>query len=303
MFNLALAEFKAGRQDEASATAELLRKTSDNAEVEELSGDIEEARGDNLAAVRSYQTAVTLAPNEERYRLSLALELIRHKSFEPARVVLKQAQESDPKSWRVQIALGMVEYFAGSAEDASKILLGAADLATDPAPALKYLGDLQMDQAGAPNSAALIRLCQYGDAHSGAGMIQFYCAALLFRKAYLSQDRSHADEIFRRLEAASRAIPGEASPHCQLGKAYRWIERWQDALRESEICARMDPASADAHYRLAQVYQHLGQQKRSQQEMEMYQTASARVADENARRDETIKTFLYSIRNYKGNTK
>jgi tetratricopeptide (TPR) repeat protein len=302
-FNLALAEFKAGRLDEALATAELLRKTSDSAEVEELSGDMEEARGDNLGAVHSYQAAVTLAPNEERYRLSLALELIRHKSFEPARVVLEQAQESDPKSWRVQIALGMVEYFAGSAENASKILLRAADLAADPAPALKYLGEVQMDEAGTPDSAALTRLCQYGDAHSGAGTIQFYCAALVFRKGYLSHDRSHADEIFRRLEAAARSLPREASPHCQLGKAYRWIERWQDALRESETCARMDPASADAHYRLAQIYQRLGQQKRSQQEMELYQTASARVADENARRDETIKTFLYSIRNDKSNTK
>jgi Flp pilus assembly protein TadD len=302
-FNLALAEFKAGRLDEALATAGLLRKTLASAEVEELSGDIEEARGDNLAAVRSYQMAVTLAPREERYSLSLALELIRHKSFEPARVVLKQAQEIDPKSWRVQVALGMVEYFAGSAEDASKLLLGAADLAADPAPVLKYLGDVQMDEAGTPDSAALTRLCQYGDAHSGARTIQFYCAALLFRKDYLSHDRSHADDIFRRLEAAARSLPREAPPHCQLGKAYRWIERWQDALRESETCARMDPASADAHYRLAQIYQHLGQQKRSQQEMELYETASARVADENARRDETIKTFLYSIRNDKGSTK
>ena len=57
----------------------------------------------------------------------------------------------------------------------------------------------------------------------------------------------------------------------------------------------MDSNSADAHYRLAQIYQHLGQQQRSEQEMKLYQAASALLADENARRDETIKTFLYSI--------
>jgi Tfp pilus assembly protein PilF len=82
-----------------------------------------------------------------------------------------------------------------------------------------------------------------------------------------------------------------------LGKAYRWLERWQDALRESEICARMDPNSADAHYRLAQIYQHLGQQQRAEEQMKLYESASSRVADENARRDETIRTFLYSIQN------
>jgi Tfp pilus assembly protein PilF len=118
---------------------------------------------------------------------------------------------------------------------------------------------------------------------------------LLFRRDYLANDRSHTNEILRRLEAASRKSQKDASPRCQLGKAYRWLERWQEALRESETCARMDPNSADAHYRLAQIYQHLGQQQRSEQEMKLYQTASARLADENARRDETIKTFLYSI--------
>jgi hypothetical protein len=57
----------------------------------------------------------------------------------------------------------------------------------------------------------------------------------------------------------------------------------------------MEPNSADAHYRLAQIYQHVGQQRRSQEEMKLYEASSSRLADENARRDETIKTFLYAI--------
>lgn len=294
-FNLALAEFKAGRLDDALKTGEGLRKDADDAELEDLLGDIQEARGDNLSAVRSYQAAVALAPNEEKYRLSLALDFIRHKSFEPARAVLKQAEELHSDSWRIEVALGMVEYFAGSADDAARRLLKAAELAPDPELALTYLGEVQMDEAGAPNPAALTRLCEYGDANSKAGRLQLYCAALLFRRDYASHDRTHADEIFRRLNAVSKALPRDAAPHCQLGKAYRWIEDWQKALRESEVCAHMDPNSADAHYRLAQIYQHLGQQRQSGQEMKLYQSASARVADENAKRDDTIKTFLYSI--------
>jgi predicted Zn-dependent protease len=279
------------------ATATDLKKTAGSAELENLIGDIQEARGDNLAAVKSYQAAVALAPNEEKYRLGLALDLIQHKSFEPARLVLKQAEQLHPDSWQIRVALGMVEYFAGSAEDANRTLLKAADVAADPEPALRYLGEVQMDQAGAPDPAAVTRLCEYGDAHSNARRLQFYCAALLFRRDYVSHDRSHAGEILRRLNVAAKTIPNEASTHCQLGKAYRWIERWQEALSESETCASMDANSADAHYRLAQIYQHLGQQQRSDQEMKLYQAASIRLADENARRDETIKTFLYSIQN------
>jgi len=296
-FNLALAEFNAGRLDDALSAAQNVQKNADSAEFEDLLGDIQEARGDNLSAVRAFQAAVALAPIEEKYRLSLALELIRHKSFEPARLVLKQAEQSHPDSWRVQFALGMVEYFAGTAEDATRRLLKAAELSPQPESVLTYIGDIQMDEAGAPDSAALTQICEYGNRHSNSGKIQFYCAALMFRRDYTSHDRSHADEIIKRLNAAAKVLTNDASPHCQLGKAYRWIENWQDALRESETCARIDPNSADAHYRLAQIYQHLGQQTRSEQEMKLYEAASTRVADENARRDETIKTFLYSIQN------
>ena len=296
-FNLALAEFRANKLDEALTTAQTLQKASDSSELEDLIGDIQEARGDFLASVHSYEAAVALTPNDERYRVSLALELMRHKSFEPARVVLKQAEELHPDSWRVQFALGMVEYFAGSLPDAIKTLLNSAAIAANPEPALEYVGQIEIDETSAPDSDAVARICQYGGAHPKATKIQFYCAGLRFRRDYTAHDTGHAAEIVRDLNASVKALPHDASPHCQLGKAYRWLERWQDSLRESQICARMNPNSADAHYRLAQIYQHFGQQQRAQEEMKSYEAASSRIADENVRRDETIKTFLYSIRN------
>src|SRR5690348_12811721 len=296
-FNLVLAQFRAGKLDDALATAEALQKTSDSAELEDLIGDIQEARGDNFASVHSYEAAVALAPSEERYRISLALELMRHKSFEPARVVLKQAQELHPDSWRIQFALAMVEYFAGSLQEAIKTLLDSAALSPNPDAPLDYVGQIVMDETGAPDAAALKGICDYSGAHPSATKIQFYCAGPRFHRDYASHDISHAAEIVRDLNASVNALPHDAAPHCQLGKAYRWIEHWQDSLRESEICARMDPNSADAHYRLAQIYQHFGQEQRAQEQMKLYETASSRLADENARRDETIKTFLYSIQN------
>jgi tetratricopeptide (TPR) repeat protein len=120
---------------------------------------------------------------------------------------------------------------------------------------------------------------------------------LLYRRDYAAQHKTHAAEILRRLQSAANLLPQDAAPHCQLGKTYRWIEQWPQARAESETCVRMDPDSADGHYRLAQIYRHLGEANRSEQEMKLYKSASQRVADENARRDETIKTFLYTIQN------
>ncbi|HVH87757.1 MAG TPA: tetratricopeptide repeat protein, partial [Terriglobales bacterium] len=295
-YNLALAQFKAGHVDDALKSAEKCRTFDDTAELEDLLGDIQEARGDNLDAIRSYQASVALGPREERYRLSLALEFIRHNSFDAARLVLTQAAELWPKSWRIQLALGMVEHFAGSDDQASRILLHAAELAAEPRAALESLGSIQMEQASPPASAAVAQLCGYSDRHPDDGKFQYYCGALLLRRDLVSGDKKHAVEILRRLEVAANLLGNDASPHCQAGRVYRWLERWQEARSESETCVRMDPNSADGHYRLAQIYQHLGEPERSNQEMTLYQAASERLADENARRDETMKTFLYSIR-------
>jgi Flp pilus assembly protein TadD len=294
-YNLALAQFKSGLLDDALASAEKCKRLGDSAELEDLLGDIQEARGDNLGAVRSYQAAVALAPNEEKYRLSLAVEFMRHQSFEAAKVVLKQAEELQPKSWRIQLALGMVEHFAGSEEEASRILVHAAELSPEPEVALKYVGDIQIDRTSGPDPAAVKQLCGYADLHAKAAYMQYYCGALLFRRDYASGDKTKSGEILRRLNSAGGLMPKDAAAHCQLGKAYRWVERWPEALRESEVCVRLDPNSAEGHYRLAQIYRHAGEQERAQEEMKLYETASKRVADENGRRDETMKTFLYTI--------
>jgi Flp pilus assembly protein TadD len=298
-FNLALAQYKAGRLDDALASTEKCKELGDNADLEDLLGDIQEARGDNLAAVKSYQAAVALAPNEEKYRLSLAVELIRHGNFDAARIVLKQAEDFEPKSWRIQLALGMVEYFSGTDEEATRYLLHAAELARDPEPALRYLGDIQMVRASTPDPEAIAKLCDYADHQPKDGHMQFYCGGVLFRRDSVSGDKTHSSEILRHLHASAGLLPKDASPHCQLGKAYRWLDQWQEALGESEICARMDPDSADAHYRLAQIYEHVGQRELKNKEIKLYEAASTRVADENARRDATMKTFLFTIQNQK----
>lgn len=295
LFNLALAQFRAGRLDDALVSAEKGGELGDTADLEDLLGDIQEARGDNLGAAKSYQAAIALAPNEEKYRLSLALELIRHKSFDPAKAVLQQADQLFPNSWRIHFALGMIEYFVGNEDEASRVLLHAAELSPEPPVALKYVGDIQMDRAAGPDATVTAALCKYSDLHPKEATMQYYCGALLFRRDYAAEDKANLTHILKRLNTAAESLPNDPGPHCQLGRAYRWLEQWPAALRESETCARLDPDSAQAHYRLGQIYHHEGQLEKAKQEMKLFEAASKRVADENARRDETMKTFLYSI--------
>ena len=102
-------------------------------------------------------------------------------------------------------------------------------------------------------------------------------------------------DILRRLNAAAERLPNDAGPHCQLGRAYRWLEQWPAALRESEIVPTgpgLRPSALSTRADLSS----RGSTEKAKQEMSLYAKAAAkRVADENARRDETMKTFLYSI--------
>lgn len=296
MFNLALAQFKAGQAQDSLRTAELLKSLRDSAEVEDLLGDIQEALGDSLSAVRSYQAAVAQAPGNENYRISLALEFIRHENFEPARLTLKQAASLFPRSWRIQTALGMVEYFAGTKQLAGEILLRAAELAPQPQLVLRYLGDIELDDSSPPDNSALTRICAFAKTHPEAPREQYYCGALLLHRDYAARDRSHVGEIASRLTAAARALPQQAGPHCELGRLYVWLEQWRPALRESEACVQMDPNSAPAHYRLAQAYRRTGQMQRSEEELQLYQSASRRLDQQNEQRNKTRETFLYTIR-------
>lgn len=297
LFNLGLAQFRSGRLDQAIVSVEKARNLADSAELEDLRGDIQEAKGDNLAAVESYQAAVRLAPDEERYRMSLGLELLRHKSFEAAKAVFEQAAEYFPGSWRLKLALGLAHFFMGSDEEATAALMRAADLAPNPVAALEYLGEIQMEQAAAPDPAALSRLCEYADKHPGAGKIESYCGSLMLKRDTTSGEMGRAEEIIRRLQNAARLVPESASIHCQMGRAHEWRGRWKEARSETETCARMDPNLAEAHYRLARIYQHFGETELARKETELHTAAAKRRAEENERRDTTIKTFLYTLKN------
>jgi tetratricopeptide (TPR) repeat protein len=296
-FNLALAHLKAGQLEPALAAAQKAKNLGDNAELEDLLGDIQEARGDNLAAVRSYQAAVALAPSQEEYRLPLAMELISHKNFEAAEVVLRQAGQLFPTSWRIQLALGVTNFLAGQTEEATRVLLHAADLTPDSALALGYLGEMQVALTTTPDPTALERLCHFSDRHPQEGKILSYCGALLLQRDYASGDKTHADQILRRLLAARSLQPQDALPHCQLGKMYEWLGKWGEALQETETCTHLNPESAEAHYRLARLYTRLGHPDLARKEFELHVTAAERRTEENQRRDEVLKTFLYTLRN------
>jgi tetratricopeptide (TPR) repeat protein len=292
VYDLALAYFRSGRLDDALTSAEHAKTLEDSAAVESLLGDIQEKRGDALAAVHNYQVAVALAPSEESYRLALSLELLRHQTFDAALVVLDQAAKAFPQSVRVKILLSLTYYFVDRSADAIQSLLKATKIDPQDETAARYLGEITLQDTSTPDPGATAQVCKFADEHPQNKTVDAFCGGILLRLARDRGDDSRRPEIIRRLQHAARVGPQEAIARCQLGKAFEWAEQWREAKPEMEACVRLDPDSPDGHYQLSRIYRRLGLTTLANQQTEFQQTAARRQSEESKRRTETVTKFL-----------
>lgn len=248
-------------------------------------GDFEEQRNQSIEAARAYQKAVELAPQNEDYRLALSIELLRHQTFEPAILVLEEGAKRFPDSVRLRTALGVAYFLVDRNVEAVGTLMAIPSYP----PALRYLGEIELQQTASPDAEAMKLLC----ASSGFDAV---CGGLLLRQAMASGDESRRGEIFQRLTAAARTSPNDPTARCELGKAYEWTMQWKESRTELEACERLQPASVEAHYRLARVYRRLGERELADKEAALRDEAEKRQSEANELHYATMTQFLYTLR-------
>jgi predicted Zn-dependent protease len=290
-YNLAVEQFRAGQLDESLNAIAHLRAQEDSAEVEDLAGDIEEEKGDYLAAVHAYQSSVSLAPKEERYRLSLGAELIRHLNYDAALVVFRQAAQMFADSARVYIGLGITYHFLQKEDESVAAFLRADQLSGNSSQVIGYFGVSQLGNADGPSEVAVKAACARADASPNDPTSLSWCGTLLFRRASLAGNQSALPEILRRLQSATRFQPEDPIATCSLGSALAWGEKWQTARHWLETCIRLQPGLAEGHYRLSRVYKELGLEKEAHQQAELTQKAFA----ERDQREALLKKFTYEM--------
>ena len=295
MLATAVAQFRAGQLDAALANAELAKNARADSATENLIGDIQEKRGDSLAAVRSYQAAVALSPNDEQYRVALALELLRHETFDAAILVLEPAVKQFPDSIRLRVALGLAYFLVNRDADGTRALVDAMGLDQRHEFSLDSLGQILIDQSDTPDAVVVKQLCDSADANPNFGKQQAICGGLLLRRQSDSGDTTPAPGVLARLQTAVRLSPGDPIARCQLGKAYDLGGQWAAARAQMEQCVRLRPDSTEAHYRLARVYQHLGLKDLAKEQDRQRAEADRKLAAASDRRFATLSKFLYSL--------
>jgi len=276
----AVAELDAARLDAALDHAQSL---PESAQREALLGDIEEKKGNHVAAAKAYERAVALAPDREQYRAAFGIELIKYQQFQPAIEMLQRSAALFPRSAKIRTTLGIAQYAAGYTADAVRTLEDA--IAIDPeldAPH-RALAEILLQSSAAPSETTTAMLCAWS---------HIVCSALQLRVARENGDQKLAGEAIRALQEAPA---DNAIGHCELGRAYEWKGDLQQARKQMEACVKLDP-SPQNHYRLALLYRKLGAPELAHKEMELRTAILKQMSEETSLALNALQGFEYSAR-------
>ena len=293
---LAESQLRSGNARAALASAARAKDLEDTGNVEALLGEIQESVGDSIAAVKSFETAVRLAPESERFRLDLALELVAHQTYQPALTVLERSVNDLPQSARIHTALGLTLFLSGREQEAAAEVLKAIALDAHFVPAVRYLGEIGLSGAEPPARHIIEAECRYADEHPKDSESNASCGALEARIAAADPATANWVPILRRLASAAEASPENVLAHCEYGKALEQKHDLPRARTELETCARLNPDSVEVHYRLARLYRALGLTEKARRELALRSAAERRLAASNEARQRSVQAFLYSMK-------
>jgi tetratricopeptide (TPR) repeat protein len=281
----ALAE--AGQPDAARAQLTAMPGLDESAAAQSLLGDIEEKRGDFLAAAHSYQLAAQLDPSEANV-WALGVELLRHWTFDAAVREFEAATKQYPQSTRMHQGLGAAYFGNGSYAQAVPVF--ADLLETDPANAF-YAEMLGMacsavTQQPRPRCTALLA---YAQAHPADAKAAVYAAAGILQGQPADDQTRQARAL---LEGAIAANPRLPEAHYQLGLLLQNQTDWSGSISHLEAAIALQPTLAQAHYRLALAYWRSGRKQEGQEQMELQKKYATQEKEDLDQRLRQITIFL-----------
>ena len=274
--DLALALLETGQLNEARAQVDRMLAAQDVAELHNLLGNIYERAENFVAAAGEYQRAAHMAPTEQ-HLFDWGNDLLQLHAYDEAAQVFAAALERQPKSARLNVGMGIVQYSRGQHEDAVKSFCRAADLEpSDPRP-YQFLGEMY---GVVPALAGEIteRLARFARAQPKNALAQFHYAMSLWKgRPDAPGDPKQIEALLRRAVALDRKL---ARGFLELGILLSEQQRYAEAIAQLQSATRIEPDLAQAHYRLAQAYQRTGHKTLAEKELQIFERLNARERQE-----------------------
>jgi tetratricopeptide (TPR) repeat protein len=293
-YELALVDRTKG--DFAGARAEVRKALAivDDAEGHRLLGELDERLNDPLDAVREYEKAARMDPNEQNY-FEWGTELLLHKAAQPAVEVLTIGFNAHPNSARMLTALGAALYSKGSWEEAARRLCEASDMQpADPAPYL-FLGKIEKTTP-APLPCSEQKLARFAQEQPGNALANYYYAISLWKREKGTENPAGLKEVEALLEKAVATDPRLGEAYLQLGILHFARGDFERASRDYKKAIEVNPHLSEAHRQLGLVYQRTGERAKAQQEFDVYEQIEKIDAAESERQRRELRQFLIILK-------
>jgi len=266
----------------------------EKAQLHHLLGDVDEKLGDSLEAVREYQRAAELSPNEPNL-FDWGTELLTHHAAEPAIEVFTKGNRLFPHSLRMLVGLGAAWYSLGSYEQAAKSFCEASDLNPDDPNPYLFMGRMQAaDNTQSPVIAE--RLARFATLQPENALANYYFAVSLWQRRKSPDDFEAVSQVKSLLGKAVHLDPKLALAYLQFGIVYAEQKDLPKAISAYRQAIEASPRLEQAHYRLAQAYRQAGETTKARAELQLYEEISQEQMHEIDRRRHELQQFVYHLR-------
>jgi predicted Zn-dependent protease len=291
IYDEALADYQAGEFPQAALLLGTLAPDSMTAADQSLAADTDEKLAHYKDALLHYQAAAHLEPSAANL-YALAVELLRHWTWDEALKVAAYGEQRYPQDQRFPFAQGVALYADGKYTPAVAIFssLLAQYPENETYAALLGRSCNAIDTSGADADANHCAALQtFAESHPHNAEVATYAAKRILEQPAGEQNSAEADRL---LHQAIAADPQLAQAWFQLGVLAQQQQKWQQSTVALEKAVALAPSDPEAHYRLSRAYSHLGRKDEAQQQMQLHQQdADEQKTALNARLQDVV-TFL-----------
>jgi len=240
-----------------------------------------------VEAVREYQRAAELKPNEENL-FAWGAELLLHHADAPALEVFGKGHRIYPKSVRILVGLGSAAYAQDLNEQAARWLLEAIALEpSDPRPYL-FLGKVQEVAKSEPQEW-VETFRRFVALRPDDAMAHYYFAVALEKQRRGERDFAAREAELRKAIAIDPRL-GDA--HLKLGLLEEEKGELAKAVASLQKAVEYTPLPDEAHLRLAQVYRRMGEAEKARRESALYEEVSQRKKEKMERERRELGQFV-----------
>jgi len=291
-YDLALAQTEAGMLRDAELQIRTLIKLRDTAELHTLLGAVYERQGKFVEAVAELQRGAQMDPTEGNL-FDWGAELLRHQTLEPAIQVFRQGVKRYPRSWRMQVGLGVAALLHEDQGEAAAALCAAIDLAPLDPRAYSYLAKVP---AVPPALAGQVlrRFQSHAEAEPRDPRALFFYAVSLWNSSGEQPDSGDVAKVETLLRNALTLDPAFAEAHLQLGLLHSRQQNHAAAVQEYERAIKFNASLRLAHYRLGQALIQVGEEQRGKEQLEIWSQMRSMERAESEKAHSQLLQFVYS---------